>query len=85
MARPKKTDARTITYKVRLSEEENRILAETSEYAAAPKSEVFRSALYNYHQSIRKGRKQKAFSLKLRTCAFLAERGSLTSGSELLF
>ena len=59
MARPKKADARTITYKVRLNEEENRILTETSEYAAAPKSEVFRSALYNYHQSVRKGKETK--------------------------
>lgn len=59
MARPKKADARTITYKVRLNEEENRILTETSEYAAAPKSEVFRSALYNYHQSVRKDKETK--------------------------
>ena len=59
MARPKKDDARTIIYKVRLNEEENRILTETSEYAAAPKSEVFRSALYNYHQSVRKDKETK--------------------------
>ena len=58
MARPKKDDARTITYKVRLNEEENRILTEASAYAAAPKSEVFRSALYNYHQSLRNDSRQ---------------------------
>lgn len=54
MARPKKDNARTITYKVRLNEEENRILTEASAYASSPKSEVFRSALYNYRQSVRK-------------------------------
>lgn len=59
MSRPKKDDARTIIYKVRLNEEENRILTEISEYAAAPKSEVFRSALYNYHQSVRKDKETK--------------------------
>ena len=54
MARPKKKDARTIIYKVRLNEEENRILTEASESASAPKSEVFRAALYDYHKSLRK-------------------------------
>ena len=50
MARPKKDDARTITYKVRLNENENRILKEASAFASARKSEVFRTALYDYHQ-----------------------------------
>ena len=54
MARPKKDDARTITYKVRLNEEENRMLTEASAYASSPKSEVFRTALYDYHQSVRR-------------------------------
>ena len=53
MARPKKDDARTIIYKVRLNENENRMLTEASEYASAPRSEVFRTALYDYHQTVR--------------------------------
>lgn len=53
MARPKKDDARTIMYKVRLNEQENRILTEASEYTASPKSEVFRNALSNYHETVR--------------------------------
>lgn len=54
MARPKKDDARTITYKVRLNEKENRILTEASIFASVPKSEVFRTALYEYHhQNVR--------------------------------
>ena len=56
MARPKKDDARTIIYKVRLNEEENRILTEASNYASVPRSEVFRSALYNYHRNLREGK-----------------------------
>ncbi len=52
MARPKKKSARTITYKVRLSEEENHILTEASEGTAAPKSGVFRSALHDYYQNV---------------------------------
>jgi len=59
MARPKKDDARTITYKVRLNEEENRILTEASAYAAVPKSEVFRTALYDYHQSVRRAQARR--------------------------
>ena len=56
MARPKKDDARTIIYKVRLNEEENRILTEASNYASVPRSEVFRSALYNYHRNLRESK-----------------------------
>ena len=56
MARPKKDDARTIIYKVRLNEEENRILTEASNYASVPRSEVFRSALYNYHWNLRESK-----------------------------
>ena len=52
MARPKKADARTITYKVRLNEEENRILTEPC---------------ITITKASEKARKQKAFSLKLRT------------------
>lgn len=53
MARPKKDDARTITYKVRLNEYENRLLTEASERISLPKSEVFRSALADYHHTVR--------------------------------
>lgn len=63
MARPKKNDARTVTYKVRLSEEENRILTETGEYAATPRSEVFRKALNAYHRDLKQAhllRRQKS-------------------------
>ncbi len=56
MARPKKDDARKITYKVRLNEDENRILEEASEYAASPKSEVFRAALHDYHRTVCRNR-----------------------------
>ena len=52
MARPREKNTRTITYKVRLNEEENRILTEASECAAAPKSGVFRSALHDYYQNV---------------------------------
>lgn len=56
MARPKKDDARTITYKVRLGEKEKRLLDEASEYASAPRAEVFRAALAAYHRKLRQGR-----------------------------
>ena len=60
MARPKKDDARTIIYKVRLNKEENRILTEAGDFASVPKSEVFRAALYDYHQRVRNNQiKQK--------------------------
>ena len=51
MARPRKDDARTIIYKVRLNESENRMLAETSENTSSAKSEVFRNALKEYHRA----------------------------------
>lgn len=62
MARPKKDNARTIMYKVRLNETENRMLTEASEYAASPKSEVFRSALQDYHLGIQKNTSKQALS-----------------------
>ena len=62
MARPKKDNARTIMYKVRLNETENRMLTEASEYAASPKSEVFRSALQDYHRRIQKNQSKQALS-----------------------
>ena len=52
MGRPKKDNARTITYKVRLNEDENRLLSEASEQASVPKSEVFRAALADYHKTV---------------------------------
>ena len=62
MARPKKDNARTIMYKVRLNETENRMLTEASEYAASPKSEVFRSALQVYYRGIQKNPSKQALS-----------------------
>lgn len=62
MARPKKDNARAIMYKVRLNETENRMLTEASEYAASPKSEVFRSALQDYHRRIQKNQSKQALS-----------------------
>lgn len=51
MARPRKDDARTIIYKVRLNESENRMLTEASENTSSAKSEVFRNALKEYHRA----------------------------------
>ena len=51
MARPKKDDARTIIYKVRLNESENRMLTEASKNTSSAKSEVFRNALKEYHRA----------------------------------
>ena len=62
MARPKKDDARTILYKVRLNERENRLLTEASEAASVPKSEVFRTALSAYHRSVKRDRPEPATS-----------------------
>lgn len=50
MARPKKIDARNIVYKVRLNDEENRMLTDASEWTSQAKSEVFRKALQDYYQ-----------------------------------
>ena len=51
MARPRKDDARTIIYKVRLNESENQMLTEASENTSSAKSEVFRNALKEYHRA----------------------------------
>ena len=40
--RPKKENARDIVYKVRLNEEEDRMLTQASEWTSQAKSEVFR-------------------------------------------
>ena len=64
MARPRKEDTRTITYKVRLNEEENRILTEASKSVSAPKSEVFRAALYDYHRSVSRDQTKREISLE---------------------
>jgi DNA-directed RNA polymerase subunit RPC12/RpoP len=53
MARPKKNDARDIVYKVRLNEEEDKILTEASEWTGQAKSEVFRKALLDYYKAVR--------------------------------
>lgn len=53
MARPKKDDARDIVYKVRLNEEEDRMLTEASEWTDQAKSEVFRKALLEYHRAVK--------------------------------
>ena len=53
MARPKKEDAREIVYKVRLNEEEDRILSEASEWTGQAKSEVFRKALLDYYKAVK--------------------------------
>ena len=53
MARPKKDDARDIVYKVRLNEEEDRILTEASEWTEQAKSEVFRKALLDYYKAVK--------------------------------
>ena len=53
MARPKKDDARDIVYKVRLNEEEDRILTEASEWTEQAKSEVFRKSLLDYYKAVK--------------------------------
>lgn len=53
MARPKKDDARNIIYKVRLNEEEDRILTEASQWTNQVKSEVFRKALLDYYKAVK--------------------------------
>ena len=53
MARPKKEDARDIVYKVRLNEEEDRMLSDASEWTSQAKSEVFRKALLDYYKAVK--------------------------------
>lgn len=53
MARPKKDDARDIVYKVRLNEEEDRMLTDASEWTSQAKSEVFRKALLDYYKAVK--------------------------------
>ena len=50
--RPKKESTRDIVYKVRLSEEEDRMLTKASEWTSQAKSEVFRKALQVYYKSV---------------------------------
>ena len=59
MARPRKEDARTTIYKVRLNEEESRLLAEAAEYASIPRSEAFRTAMRDYHRTVRHDRQTR--------------------------
>ncbi len=50
--RPKKENVRDIVYKVRLNEEEDRMLTQASEWTSQAKSEVFRKALLDYYKSV---------------------------------
>ena len=50
--RPKKKNVRDIVYKVRLNEEEDRMLSQASEWTSQAKSEVFRKALLDYYKSV---------------------------------
>lgn len=50
--RPKKENVRDIIYKVRLNEEEDRMLSLASEWIEQAKSEVFRKALLDYYKSV---------------------------------
>ena len=50
--RPKKENVRDIVYKVRLNEEEDRMLSQASEWTSQAKSEVFRKALLDYYKSV---------------------------------
>ena len=50
--RPKKDNVRDIIYKVRLNEEEDRMLGLASEWTEQAKSEVFRKALLDYYKSV---------------------------------
>ena len=50
--RPKKENARDIVYKVRLNEEEDRMLTQASAWTSQAKSEVFRKALQVYFKSV---------------------------------
>ena len=50
--RPKKENARDIVYKVRLNDEEDRMLTRASEWTSQAKSEVFRKALQVYYKSV---------------------------------
>ena len=50
--RPKKDNVRDIIYKVRLNEEEDRMLSLASEWTEQAKSEVFRKALLDYYKSV---------------------------------
>lgn len=50
--RPKKENVRDIVYKVRLNEDEERMLNLASEWTSQAKSEVFRKALQDYFRSV---------------------------------
>lgn len=51
--RPKKEDSRDKQYRVRLNEQEDRMLAYASELMGKQKSDIFRNALEDYYNKIR--------------------------------
>ena len=50
--RPKLTDSRDNQYRVRLNDEENKMLSYASEKVDKPKSEIFRIALLEYYNNV---------------------------------
>lgn len=51
--RPKKEDARNLQYRIRLNEQEDRMLAYASKLMGKQKSEIFRRSLEDYYNKIR--------------------------------